>query len=142
MALCPAPGASGDYGADLRIIRAWKPALVLSMTSIAELKACGAETFARDIAQDGVDWLHIPVPDFGVPAGLDWAPLHARLTAHFAQGDGVLIHCKGGCGRSGMLVLRAMISSGEAPEAALTRLRRIRPCAVETQAQLDWASQG
>ena len=31
---------------------------------------------------------------------------------------------------------------GEAPEAALPRLRQARPCAVETDAQMDWAMQG
>jgi hypothetical protein len=32
-----------------------------------------------------------------------------------------------------------MIAQGEDPDAALERLRHIRPCAVETEAQLRWA---
>ncbi len=41
-----------------------------------------------------------------------------------------------------MAVLRLMVEVGEAPEAALARLRAVRPCAVETEAQRDWAEQG
>jgi len=58
------------------------------------------------------------------------------------QGGGrVLIHCRGGCGRSGMAALRLMIESGEEAGAALSRLRALRPCAVETEAQMAWAQQ-
>ena len=53
----------------------------------------------------------------------------------------VLVHCFGGCGRSGMLVLRVMIEAGEPAGTALKRLRQVRPCAVETEAQMAWAVQ-
>ena len=39
-----------------------------------------------------------------------------------------------------MIALRLMIDSDEAPDTALTRLRAARPCAVETKAQLRWAT--
>jgi hypothetical protein len=35
--------------------------------------------------------------------------------------------------------LRLMIEAGEASDAALERLRKTRPCAVETDAQRRWA---
>jgi hypothetical protein len=35
-----------------------------------------------------------------------------------------------------------MVECGERPEAALRRLRAMRPCAVETEAQLAWALRG
>lgn len=60
--------------------------------------------------------------------------------ATLRNGGKVLAHCRGGCGRSGMAVLRLMVELGEAPDVALARLRDARPCAVETQAQLDWAA--
>jgi hypothetical protein len=41
-----------------------------------------------------------------------------------------------------MAVLRLMIEAGEEPGEALARLRAVRACAVETDAQLEWAEQG
>ena len=35
-----------------------------------------------------------------------------------------------------------MIESGEGADKALERLRNIRPCAIETDAQLNWARRG
>jgi hypothetical protein len=39
-----------------------------------------------------------------------------------------------------MIALRLMVEDGEAPDAALARLRAARPCAVETNAQMRWAT--
>jgi protein-tyrosine phosphatase len=89
----------------------------------------------------GIGWLHLPVTDFGVPEGMDWAGVHNETRSVLANSGRVLIHCFGGCGRSGMMVLRMMIAAGETGDAALARLRQIRPCAVETDAQLAWAMQ-
>ena len=52
----------------------------------------------------------------------------------------MVVHCMGGCGRSGMILLRLMIDAGETPDSALARLRTARPCAVETKAQMRWAT--
>ena len=38
-----------------------------------------------------------------------------------------------------MIALRLMIEAGEAAGPALKRLRALRPCAIETEAQMDWA---
>ncbi|MDO8883933.1 MAG: protein phosphatase [Pseudotabrizicola sp.] len=143
LALCPMPGRNGGYAADLETLLIWRPGLVLTMTSKLELATKGAATLPADLAAAGIDWRHLPVPDFGTPkadtAAL-WSDTSAQARAHLAQGGRVLAHCMGGCGRSGMAVLRLLADGGEDPDAALSRLRAARPCAVETKAQLRWAS--
>ena len=143
LAFCPMPGRTGAYRADLAILLAWRPALVLTMTSKLELATKGAGTLPTDLAAARITWLHLPVPDFGTPkrdtAAL-WPETSARARAVLAKGGRVLAHCMGGCGRSGMAVLRLLTDGGEDPETALIRLRAVRPCAVETKAQLRWAS--
>ncbi len=142
LALSPMPGRTGAYAADRARLLAWGPALVISMTPLAELARNGAAGLPDDLAAAGTRWRHLPVADFGAP-GRDvqaaWPAVQVLVLEILAQGNRVLVHCHGGCGRSGMAVLRLMIAAGEAPGAALTRLRLVRPCAVETEAQLDWA---
>lgn len=145
LAISQMPGRSGDYAEDLDFIREWKPSLVITATTRGELADAGAETLGADIQESGARWLHLPIKDFGVPDGQfleTWsAALATSLNALRGQGR-VLIHCKGGCGRSGMLALRIMIEAGEDAVEALLRLRKLRPCAVETDAQLRWAVTG
>jgi protein-tyrosine phosphatase len=142
LALAPLPGAGGDYAADMAHLRDWRPALVISLTSGAEMAAAGAGDLAARVQEAGTRWIGVPVADYGVPGAAQaegWAQASAAARAALAGGGRVLVHCRGGCGRSGMAVLRLMIEAGEAPEAALGRLRALRPCAVETEAQLAWA---
>ena len=107
LALCPMPGRGGAYGADLRDLLAHGPALVLTMTTAEEMAAKGAGDLPADLAAHGIGWLHLPVADFGAPdaaVGAAWPAASARARAVLASGGKVLVHCMGGCGRSGMAV--------------------------------------
>ena len=142
LALSRAPGAGGDYAGDLRLIREWRPSMVISMTTRVEHVILGVENLGTDIQGLGSRWFHMPVEDYQTPTEeMDehWQHISTMARQAMSGGGRVLVHCRGGCGRSGMAVLRLMIESGEHAEAALRRLRALRPCAVETDAQMAWA---
>ncbi|WP_281966920.1 protein-tyrosine phosphatase family protein [Roseovarius nanhaiticus] len=145
LAIAPLPGAGGDYEADMEHLRDWRPAMVMSLTTSAEMRAAAAGDLGRAVMEMGARWVHMEVPDFGTPdaAGMAAWRKSAPLALSALRGGGrVLIHCRGGCGRSGMAALRLMIEAGEPPDDALARLRRTRDCAVETTAQMRWSRQG
>lgn len=142
LALAPLPGAGGDYSGDLEHITSWQPAFVVSLVTELELAGAGAADLGAHIQDKGTRWLHLPIPDFGSPDEpvLEaWPDISDRLRRALVGGGRVLVHCKGGCGRSGMIALRLMIETGEAPDEALARLRNVRPCAIETRDQMAWA---
>lgn len=145
IALSPIPGRSGSYEDDLSTLLHWAPDLVLTMTTQAELDRMGAGAFGADLAAAGIAWRHLPIIDFGAPNSSvmdQWGAVSALSSAVLARGGKILIHCFGGCGRSGMVALRLMVEAGENPDMALARLRQTRPCAVETDAQKAWAFSG
>lgn len=128
---------------DLAAIVAWRPTAVVSMTEAAEMGPC--PDLGQSLAGAGIEWLHLPIRDFSGPDGPSreaWPETARRLHAILDDGRSVLLHCRGGKGRSGMVALRLMVERGEAAEAALARLRRARPGAVETAEQLAWATAG
>lgn len=53
-------------------------------------------------------------------------------------GFSIVVHCKGGLGRAGTIAARLMIELGIAPDTAVTRVRQVRPGAIETSAQLAY----
>lgn len=142
LAICPCPGFKSDYAHAIQDIAAWGADLVVSMTTFEEMKALGAEQMPDDLAAKGIKWLHFSVRDYHA-ASAEAAPVWRVIsqTAHrvLCEGGKVLLHCKGGCGRSGMVALRLLVEAGEEPILALERLRQVRPCAVETKSQTDWA---
>lgn len=136
LALCPLP-ASAD---DRRALAAFRPDLVVSMTETAEMEALGAADLPRWLKARKLRWVQFPVADFQIPRqGADWSVVSVPAAQLLDWGGTVLLHCRGGLGRSGMVALRLMIEAGEDPDAALARLRLARPGAIETEAQLDWA---
>lgn len=140
--ICPAPGRFGDYVTDRNAILDWAPDLVVTMTERSELEVIGASALPNALAEAGVSWLHLPIKDFGVPdAHVQslWPEASEQMRNCLQNGGRVLVHCLGGCGRSGMVLLRLLADLGEDGQAALRRLRAVRACAVETQAQMDWA---
>ena len=141
--VCRLPGLYGDLASDLAEIRHWAPSLVLSMTERSEMDRCGSAELGPLLGRDGIDWAHLPIRDFGGLSEVQaaqWPELSARLHAVLDRGDGVLLHCRGGQGRSGMMALRLLVERGEDAEASLERLRRERPGAVETNEQRAWGS--
>lgn len=145
LAISPLPGRSRHYTADFSRLLAWGPQLVVTLCAHHELERKGAGGLGEDCAACGIEWEHFVIEDFGVPdadALADWERLSAKIHEVLSQGSKVLMHCFGGCGRSGMAALRILIEGGAAPEAALARLRDVRPCAVETEAQFRWANAG
>lgn len=143
VALSPLPGCGGEYLRDLGAIRGWQPNLVISMTTTGEMLQEGAVRLGDDLRAEGIGWVHFPIEDFGTPTppvDTAWADIGATASHILSRGGKVLVHCRGGCGRSGMIVLRLMVEHGECPETALKRLRAVRDCAVETDDQMEWAT--
>ena len=145
LGIAPMPGRSGLYDQDLISLFQWSPSIVLSMTTALEMEHGGADALGSDLTNAGIHWVNLPVPDFGAPPEETvalWEVASAKAHRVLISKGRVLAHCYGGCGRSGMAVLRLMAEAGVDPDVALERLRQSRPCAVETDAQFRWAAEG
>ncbi len=143
LGIAPIPGRRGDYFADFARLVQWGPRLVLTMVTGAELGHVGAETLGDDLAAMGIGWRHLPVDDLGAPQDRSaelWPNVSTECHGILERGGNVLAHCYGGCGRSGMAIMRLMVEAGEDADLALERLREVRPCAVETEGQRAWAA--
>ena len=139
LAISPCPGRAGFYEADLAAIQQWHPALVVSLITAEELTRT-APDLGADLSQSGIEWVHLPTADYDTPSK-GWAEVSVLARRELAKRHKILLHCMGGCGRSGTAALRLMIEAGESPDASLNRLRQARLCAVETPEQFLWASQ-
>jgi ADP-ribosylglycohydrolase len=78
----------------------------------------------------------LPVADGSVPASLaELAELVRFILAAAAEGRNVVVHCRGGLGRTGMAVAACLRARGLDAERAIEAVRHVRPGAVETEAQ-------
>jgi hypothetical protein len=128
-----------DLSADLDVIAAWGARLVLTLVEPAELVALKVPHLGAEIRRLGLDWRHLPIADYAVPTEAfeeQWETHGREIRALLRSGADVLVHCKGGLGRAGMIAARLLVELGVAPEQAIKDVRCAREGAIETPAQL------
>ncbi len=132
-----------DIDVDLARIRKWNPAIIVSLVEEHEFARLGMPHFAdimRAFARDhNVVWLWLPIRDAGVPdARFEEAWLEAGVTVRTAlrAGKHVLLHCRAGLGRTGMIAARLLVEIGVPSQAAIASVQRARPGTIETSTQL------
>ena len=64
-----------------------------------------------------------------------WAVDGPEIRARLRRGGSILVHCRGGLGRTGLLGARLLVELGMTPDAAIQRVRSVRHHAIETSAQ-------
>ena len=149
LTLCPGKQGDSGYGsawarsleADLSAIRAWGARSVVTLIEEHEFRQLGVEALPQAVRDVGLEWHWLPIPDVQIPdARFDgrWGYAGARIRAGLRAGERVLVHCRGGLGRAGMVAARLLTELGTSPAEAIRAVRTVRPGAIETPAQKAW----
>ncbi|NHK31029.1 MAG: hypothetical protein FK730_06730 [Asgard group archaeon] len=80
------------------------------------------------------------IVDFDIPTEDQIKKIIKIITKAREEKKAVLVHCLAGCGRTGLILALAekLIYGTEDGEKAIEKVRKIRPCALETQNQYDF----
>lgn len=91
----------------------------------------------REVAvRAGLESLWLPVADVSVPMSMESTTyLVDQVVARMSGGDTVVIHCRGGLGRSGTIAACCLVACGKKSATAIRLVRAARPGAVEVEAQ-------
>lgn len=129
-----------DLALDLDAIVAWGACMVLTLVEPQELVDLRVPHLGPEVHRRGLAWHHLPIADYSVPDARfeqAWERHGPDIRALLRDGRDVLVHCKGGLGRAGMIAARLLVELGMAPEEAIRSVRAARKGAIETRAQLD-----
>ena len=150
MTLCPgrrdrlsAQGAwERSLGIDLDAVLAWQPALVVTLVEDHEFGLLGVPQFlvvTREFARaKDLLWAYLPIRDAGVPDDRfesGWLEVGRSARATLRAGGQVLLHCRAGLGRTGMIAARLLVELGMFPDDAIGAVRAARRHTIEIDAQ-------
>jgi protein-tyrosine phosphatase len=99
--------------------------IVVCLTSREELRELSPQ-YEQAITQGGTpyEWLHVPVPNFGVPEDRDaFRRGIERVAKALRTGEPVMMHCAAGMGRTGSAAACVLKSLGMPTAEALQRVR-------------------
>ena len=142
------PGKSGpsvfgapwarDLDVDVAIIQSWGADYVLTLIEDHEFDLLKVRGLGGVVRVAGMTWIHAPIVDLGVPSEafeLRWTVVGHLLRTCLRRGGRVLVHCRGGRGRAGLMAARLMVELGQPANDAIIQVRRVRPGAIETRDQ-------
>ena len=146
MTFCPGKkdqGYSGiaydrDLEIDLDVIASWGAEAVVTLLETIEMEMLWVTSLPDRLQKRGIEWHHLPIRDVDIPDSLfeeKWLDSGQRLKSILSRGGKILLHCRGGIGRTGTIAAKLLVESGFEPVDAITKVRKARPGTIETKAQ-------
>lgn len=139
MTRCPGTWTEpGELAADLEAIREAGASALVTLNEAGELHRAGLGDFGAAVGRAQLAWFHLPIPDFEIPDEIfetRWREVGPELAGRLREGETIVVHCYGGLGRTGIVVARLLVESGEPPARAIRLVRAARPGTVQNAEQ-------
>ena len=125
----------GDSMADdLQAIRNWGATALITLLDESELHVLGVKDLPRKAMAFNLLWIHLPIRNLSIPDekfDIQWACAGPRLAQWLREGQRIVIHCKEGIGRAGLVAARLMIELGTPPEQTINSVQKARPGSLQ-----------
>jgi ADP-ribosyl-[dinitrogen reductase] hydrolase len=150
LTFCPGKKASslldGSYWnrqlhVDIEQIVNWGASTLVSLIEVEEFAALGVEELPACAEQAGLAWLHLPIKDAGVLSAVferEWQSASHYIHSALQHGGNIVLHCRGGLGRTGVVAAKVLIEAGLPPVVAIRKVRKARPNTIENKRQEDY----
>lgn len=127
-----------DLDVDVAAIADWNAAAVITLIEDHEIELLKVERLGEVVRAYHIDWLHMPIVDVSTPCPKfeeAWRTLGGGVRERLRNGLNVVVHCRGGLGRAGMIAAQLLVELGVPAEEAIKRVRSARPNAIQTYEQ-------
>jgi protein-tyrosine phosphatase len=113
---------------------------VVSLLTPQEERDLDLKDEGREVNARRMQFTSFPIPDREVPASeTELASILEKLDANLAAGKNLVMHCRQGIGRTGLVAACLLVTKGVTPQAAVKTLSAARGIAIpETSEQRNW----
>jgi protein-tyrosine phosphatase len=140
LAVSARPRGGEWLGDDVASWRRSGVSAVLSLLTPDEEKNLDLLGEASEVRTQGMNFTSFPIPDRQIPrSDAKWIEILETVSDALSTGKNVLIHCRQGIGRSGLVAACLLVKKGMSPGAAIESVSAARGVSIpETVEQRDW----
>jgi protein-tyrosine phosphatase len=142
LAVAPMPKGGGFLEEEIGV---WKGAgvdSVLCLLTDTEMSGLQLAQEGELCQAQGMDFVHFPIVDRAVPDASAIRPLIDDMATRLRQGRRLLVHCRAGIGRTGLVASCCLIRCGFTATDAMAAVSRARGVAIpDTDEQRRWIEQ-
>jgi len=128
-----------DLDTDLKVIRDWGAKALVCLIEEQEFTELGVIDLPEKTKSSGIAWHHLPIQDGSVPDSSfeeEWENVREHIHEIIYAGDKVVLHCKGGLGRTGLVAAMILVETRMDTDEAIRTVRFARQGAIETAQQV------
>lgn len=124
-------------------ITAWRRAgidTVVSLLTPEEQQSLDLDREGSAVKREGMEFISFPIPDRQVPGSpTELAAILEKIDRELSLDRNVVVHCRQGIGRTGLMGACLLITKGMNPEKAMKSLTAARGIPIpETDEQRRW----
>eukprot|EP01125_Pyxidicula_operculata_P006875 TRINITY_DN2357_c2_g1_i2.p1 TRINITY_DN2357_c2_g1~~TRINITY_DN2357_c2_g1_i2.p1 ORF type:complete len:434 (-),score=106.92 TRINITY_DN2357_c2_g1_i2:116-1417(-) len=132
MSMCPGRQFHKHYSRnldlDLQVYKDNRVEVVVTLMTNAELDRMKLSNLTKKVEEYGMESLHFPVTDKWIPeSAATFARVVQNVVEYVKLGKKIVVHCNGGKGRTGMLIVGTLMQLGMNPITATQAIRSVRP---------------
>ena len=135
----PCPGTKGvGLSQSVAELKAAGAKAIITLMYDEELVKNGAQQLTIECEQAGLSWFQLPILDDDAPNEAFSLAFNKHLNdilAIIKSGGSVAVHCKGGSGRTGLVIGLLMHELGYAKNDIVTQVQAIRPKSLHNPVQ-------
>lgn len=138
----PCPGTKGiDLQTSIDQLKQAGAKAVITLMPDEEMARFGVANLPLVCKERDLEWFHFPVEDDSAPAvGFQhaWSKNKQHIYSILDQNGTLVIHCKGGSGRTGLIAAIILLERGIAFEQTIAMVQSLRPNALKLQSHIDY----
>lgn len=127
-----------DIALDIATIKSWGADAIISLLEDFEYEELQVPELPAVYQREFKNWYNLPIQDKNAPNPgwlENWLSIRELIHAQLNSGEKIMIHCKGGFGRTGTVAAMILMDFGYSATDAITECRKARELSVETLVQ-------
>jgi ADP-ribosyl-[dinitrogen reductase] hydrolase len=124
-----------DVDLDIQAIVKSNINIIICLLEWTEIREMDIVDYPRKAQHAGLIFYHLPVKDLGCPSLNELKAIEEIIVKYLLRGFNVLVHCKEGLGRAGLICAACICNFGYTPKEAIELVRNQRKGAIQTSKQ-------